>query len=195
MSAKCAMFLERSSRTEDGQTAIDIRAVAAVPPIMRQPRGCRDRLTTTRSCARRASRRGSTRATRDNALPQLARAVVNCRILPGLPGAEVETVLRRLAGDKVKVTVLEPPMPARRRAHTGAVNTIEQLVARHWPTSGDSDDGGRRDRRDVPREAPAFPRTVCPRSTKILTTCARMARTNALASSRSTERRSSGSIS
>ena len=48
----------------------------------------------------------------NNALPQLARAVVNCRILPGLPGAEVETVLRQLAGDKVKLTVIEPPMPS-----------------------------------------------------------------------------------
>ena len=38
----------------------------------------------------------------NNALPQLARAVINCRILPGLPGAEVEAVIRQLAGTKVK---------------------------------------------------------------------------------------------
>ena len=39
-----------------------------------------------------------------NALPQLAKANVNCRILPGEPVDEVEATLKRLAGDGVKVS-------------------------------------------------------------------------------------------
>jgi hypothetical protein len=70
----------------------------------------------------------------NNALPQHARAVVNCRILPGLRGDEVEGVLRRLAGDKVKVTVLEPPVSSPPSPMTPAVlSRLETLAAQHWP--------------------------------------------------------------
>ena len=70
----------------------------------------------------------------NNALPQLARAVVNCRILPGLPGADVEAVIRRLAGDKVKVTVIEPPVVSPPSTPTSALlSRIERLAAKQWP--------------------------------------------------------------
>ncbi len=129
------LFLERSSRTETGQTAIDMRAVAAVPP----DQAAAARLS--RSPFYNAQLRTTCVATRveaghaNNALPQLARAVVNCRILPGLPGAEVEQVLRQLAGDKVTVTVLEPPVTSPPSPVAAPLlNTLERLVARQWPT-------------------------------------------------------------
>jgi acetylornithine deacetylase/succinyl-diaminopimelate desuccinylase-like protein len=128
------MFLERSSVTETGQTAIDMRAVAAVRPDL----AAAARLS--RSPFYNAQLRTTCVATKvdaghaNNALPQVARAVVNCRILPGLPGAEVEAVVRRLAGDKVKVTVLEPPIASPPSTLTPALLTrLEPLVARHWP--------------------------------------------------------------
>ena len=40
----------------------------------------------------------------DNALPQLAEATVNCRIMPGVEPKLVEAELRRMAGPKVEVT-------------------------------------------------------------------------------------------
>jgi acetylornithine deacetylase/succinyl-diaminopimelate desuccinylase-like protein len=46
----------------------------------------------------------------NNALPQTARAIINCRILPGEPTAPVEATLRRLAGEQVTVTVLSAPV-------------------------------------------------------------------------------------
>jgi acetylornithine deacetylase/succinyl-diaminopimelate desuccinylase-like protein len=71
----------------------------------------------------------------NNALPQTARAVVNCRILPGEATAPVEATLHRLAGDRVKVTVLYPPtasppspLPAPFLA------TLERLAAAQWPS-------------------------------------------------------------
>jgi acetylornithine deacetylase/succinyl-diaminopimelate desuccinylase-like protein len=128
------MFLERSSVTESGQTAIDMRAVAAVLPDL----AAAARLS--RSPFYNAQLRTTCVATKvdaghaNNALPQHARAVVNCRILPGLPGADVEAVIRRLAGDKVKVTVLEPPIASPPSTLTPALlSRLEPIVAKHWP--------------------------------------------------------------
>jgi acetylornithine deacetylase/succinyl-diaminopimelate desuccinylase-like protein len=128
------IFLERSSRNETGQTAVDMRAVAAVPP---DPAAAA-RLS--RSPYYNAQLRTTCVATRveaghaNNALPQVARAVVNCRILPGLPGADVEKVLRQLAGDKVQLTVLEPPVASPPSPVTAALlDRLDRLVAEHWP--------------------------------------------------------------
>ena len=113
-----------------------MRAVAAVPP----DQAAAARLSRTPYLQRAASddvrRHDESQAGHaNNALPQLARAVVNCRILPGLPGADVEAVIRRLAGDKVKVTVIEPPVVSPPSTPTPALlSRIEQLVAmKQWP--------------------------------------------------------------
>jgi acetylornithine deacetylase/succinyl-diaminopimelate desuccinylase-like protein len=54
----------------------------------------------------------------DNALPQRAAALVNCRMLPDDPPDSVRAALQRLAGDRVRVTsawdaVPSPPSPLR----------------------------------------------------------------------------------
>ena len=128
------MFLERAAATESGQTAIDMRAVAAVKPDL----AAAARLS--RTPFYNAQIRTTCVATKveaghaNNALPQMARAVVNCRILPGLPGADVEAVVRRLAGEKVKVTVLEPPIASPPSTLTPALlSRLEPLIAKHWP--------------------------------------------------------------
>ncbi len=48
----------------------------------------------------------------DNALPQRARATVNCRMLPNDPPAEVEAAIRRAVGDGIAVSVPYPPVPS-----------------------------------------------------------------------------------
>ena len=128
------MFLERSSTLETGQTAIDMRAVAASPP----DQAAAARLS--RSPFYNAQLRTTCVATKvdaghaNNALPQLARAVINCRILPDLPGADVEAVIRRLAGDKVTVTVIEPPIASPPSSLTRTLLArIEPLVKKQWP--------------------------------------------------------------
>lgn len=68
----------------------------------------------------------------DNALPQTARATVNCRIMPGVKPARVEAELKQLAGEGVEVTVSDPgtptpPSPLRPdvvRAYTAAVQAL-----------------------------------------------------------------------
>jgi acetylornithine deacetylase/succinyl-diaminopimelate desuccinylase-like protein len=66
----------------------------------------------------------------DNALPQLAQATINCRIMPGVDPATVEAELRQLAGPQIEVKVSDPgtptpPSPLREdvmRAYRSAVN-------------------------------------------------------------------------
>jgi acetylornithine deacetylase/succinyl-diaminopimelate desuccinylase-like protein len=127
-------FFERSSRVESGQMAADMRAVAAVPPdpaaaarLSKMP-FYNARLRTT--CVATRVEAGHA----NNALPQTARAVINCRILPGEPTEPVEATLRRLAGDTVKVAVLFPPKPSPPSPVPPALLArFERLVATQWP--------------------------------------------------------------
>jgi acetylornithine deacetylase/succinyl-diaminopimelate desuccinylase-like protein len=70
-----------------------------------------------------------------NALPQLARANVNCRVLPGEPIAEVAATLKRvLADDAIEVKPVgnfgsAGPSPLR----PDVMQSIETLTAQFWP--------------------------------------------------------------
>ena len=128
------LWLERSAVLESSETAADMRAVAAVQPDL----AAAARLS--RSPSVNARLRTTCVATRvdaghaNNALPQHARAVINCRILPGVSAQDVEDVLRRLAGDNVKLTVLEAPLGSPPSPLTpGLLSRLESLVGRQWP--------------------------------------------------------------
>ena len=71
-----------------------------------------------------------------NALPQRARANINCRIFPGVAQETVRQQLEQLVADpKVKVTTLEtrgpssPPPPLTREV----LGPVEKLAAEFWP--------------------------------------------------------------
>ena len=71
-----------------------------------------------------------------NALPQRARANINCRIFPGVSAEEVRMKLEELVADPaVKVTTLETRgPPASPPPLTPAImNPIEKLTAEFWP--------------------------------------------------------------
>lgn len=71
----------------------------------------------------------------DNALPQLARATVNCRMLPDDPADSVEAVLKRVVADtaihfsRILPATPSPASPLR----PDIVEAVERLVARMWP--------------------------------------------------------------
>jgi acetylornithine deacetylase/succinyl-diaminopimelate desuccinylase-like protein len=71
----------------------------------------------------------------ENALPQTARATVNCRILPDQQVAEVERTLNRVVSDdKVKVipkgqAVLSPPSPI----NPAIMRSVEAISGEMWP--------------------------------------------------------------
>jgi acetylornithine deacetylase/succinyl-diaminopimelate desuccinylase-like protein len=70
----------------------------------------------------------------ENALPQRAKATVNCRILPNDDAAEVERTVKSLAGNNVAVKhiyppTLSPPSPLR----PDVLGAVERLTNQMWP--------------------------------------------------------------
>lgn len=128
-------FFERSAAFEDPAVAADMRAVAAEPPDS----AAAARLS--ESPFFNALLRTTCVATRleaghaDNALPQTARATVNCRILPGEPIDAVESTLNEVLADpRIRVArkrepTESPPSPLRPEI----VEPIEAIVEEMWP--------------------------------------------------------------
>jgi acetylornithine deacetylase/succinyl-diaminopimelate desuccinylase-like protein len=71
----------------------------------------------------------------DNALPQLARATVNCRILPGVPPDDVEAILKKVVADeRIVFSRVEQPVPSPASPlRPDLMDAIDRLVARMWP--------------------------------------------------------------
>src|SRR5713101_2908206 len=70
-----------------------------------------------------------------NALPQLSRATVNCRIMPGEKAEDITATLVRVLGDdQIGVTQLgEPVLSAPSALHEEIVGAIAKLSAEFWP--------------------------------------------------------------
>jgi acetylornithine deacetylase/succinyl-diaminopimelate desuccinylase-like protein len=70
-----------------------------------------------------------------NALPQVARARVNCRIMPGEPIEEVRaTLVRVVADDQIKVTQTSSgAISAPSALHEEIMGAITKLTAEFWP--------------------------------------------------------------
>jgi acetylornithine deacetylase/succinyl-diaminopimelate desuccinylase-like protein len=70
-----------------------------------------------------------------NALPQVARATINCRIMPGEPVDEVKaTLVQVLADDQISVTQIdEPILSAPSALHEEIMGAVEKVSAEFWP--------------------------------------------------------------
>lgn len=128
------VYFERSAVFASGQEAADMRAVAqAIPDMAAIARLSakpfyNGQLRTT--CVTTMLEAGHA----ENALPQRARATLNCRILPNDDAAEVERAVKALAGDKVAVRHLYPPTlspPSPLRADV--LGAVEKLTSQMWP--------------------------------------------------------------
>lgn len=71
----------------------------------------------------------------ENALPQRARATVNCRILPGVTPASIQAELARLVDNKeVSITPVRPPTPSDASPLSEEVlDPIMQITEELWP--------------------------------------------------------------
>ncbi len=126
---------ERSAAFEEDSIARLMRAVA------RQPVDTAAATRLTRITRFNAQLRTTCVATRltgghaDNALPQLAQATVNCRLLPGTDTANVIRALRRAVADTaVEITeaqpgTLSPPSPLKPEILTA----VDEIGKRFWP--------------------------------------------------------------
>jgi acetylornithine deacetylase/succinyl-diaminopimelate desuccinylase-like protein len=128
-------YFERMAALEEGQVALDMKAVTRPEPDA----GAVARLSAIPIY--NAQLRTTCVATRveaghaDNALPQTARALVNCRILPGESPQEVcETIRRVLADDQISVAAPHnaAPSPAS-PVNRELLATVERLTQEFWP--------------------------------------------------------------
>jgi acetylornithine deacetylase/succinyl-diaminopimelate desuccinylase-like protein len=130
-------YFERMAQFETEQTAADIRAMLSEKPdpaamsftrLAANP-GYNSQLRTT--CVATMLEGGHA----INALPQLASAKVNCRLMPGESAAEVKTTLERvLADDQIVVTQMHQPMLSAPSAlNEEIMGTIEKLSQEFWP--------------------------------------------------------------
>ena len=129
-------YFSRMAQIEKGQTAADMKAVAASVP---DPEAVR-RLTAA-SPLYNSVMRTTCVATQisgghaENALPQAARAVVNCRILPGTDPAAVERTLTGVIADpgitmsRVWKGVPSPASPLR----PDLMAAVDRHTAEMWP--------------------------------------------------------------
>lgn len=128
-------FFEKMATLEHGQLAQDMKSLvsarpdpAAIARLTAQPPYNAQIRTT---CV--ATRLEGGHA--DNALPQLARAMVNCRILPGQTVEQIQKELERVFADpQIVVTATardtgSDPSPL----HKDLAAAIEQLTPKFWP--------------------------------------------------------------
>ena len=128
-------FFERSAQFENDQIAADMRAVASagansdVPAALAAIPSYNALLRTT--CV--ATMLGGGHAV--NALPQLATANVNCRVMPGEPIEEIKaTLVRVLADDQITVTQEKPAVLSEpSKLGEEIVGAIEKLSHETWP--------------------------------------------------------------
>ena len=130
-------YFERSAALETGQLATDMRAIANNPGDS----AAAARLSTSpfynaqlrTTCTPTILEAGHA----PNALPQRARALVNCRILPGETSDAVKaTLIRVVANDSVKINFVDDGSrkPAAASPLTDQiVKPMERVTARMWP--------------------------------------------------------------
>jgi acetylornithine deacetylase/succinyl-diaminopimelate desuccinylase-like protein len=129
-------FFERMSSLEAGQTASDMRAVVASPTDMTALARLRADPTYNAMLGTTCVATTLDAGHAPNALPQRARANVNCRIFPGRTQEQIRQTLEQVVADPgIAVTLVDPP----ERVSPPAVLTpdvlgpIETITGQMWP--------------------------------------------------------------
>lgn len=128
-------YFEKMSLFEEGQLAADMKTIA------RNPMDTAASLRLSASPYYNALMRTTCVVTMvegghaENALPQIAKAVVNCRVLPGVPEAAVlKTITEVLADSQINTSVMtslnnNPASPLTPEL----MKTVEEVTAKLWP--------------------------------------------------------------
>jgi acetylornithine deacetylase/succinyl-diaminopimelate desuccinylase-like protein len=130
------VFFSRTAALETGPVAADMKDVSRTPPdaaaaarLSAQSAYYNALLRTTCVATRLAAGHA------DNALPQTARATVNCRLLPGESPADVQqTLVRVLADPAIAVTPIGTPTPSPPAPLTPEIlQAVERATSAVWP--------------------------------------------------------------
>jgi acetylornithine deacetylase/succinyl-diaminopimelate desuccinylase-like protein len=128
-------YFAKTAELETEETAADIRAVLAATPDptalarLSQKAAYNAQLRTT--CVATMLEGGHAY----NALPQMARAIVNCRIMPGEKVEDITATLKGvLADDQISLTPIgQAVLSAPSALEEGLMNAIEKTSAEFWP--------------------------------------------------------------
>jgi len=131
-----AYFLKSAEVESDPKTAADMRAVARTPTDQAAAARLSAQLPYWNSMMRTtcvATMLAGGHAT--NALPQLASANVNCRILPGVPPSSVQgKLVEVLADPKIKVSLVGDATPSKPSPlRPDVMNVVESLTKEMFP--------------------------------------------------------------
>lgn len=128
-------YFAKMAELETGQTATDMKGILQTPPSAEALKNLSaipvyNALLRTTAVATMLEGGHA-----ENALPQTARAIVNCRLLPGETPEHVLQILNEvLADDRISVTPTEPatPTPAS-PLNPEIVNAIQEAKQKLWP--------------------------------------------------------------
>jgi acetylornithine deacetylase/succinyl-diaminopimelate desuccinylase-like protein len=128
-------YYQKMAALQTGQTATDMKAVTRKQPdraaVARLSSSPYDNALMRTTCV--ATRLEGGHA--DNALPQTARAVVNCRVLPGEAVNEVQATLIRILNDsQISVTPIDDAHPSDPSPLAlWIMGPIEKITSEMWP--------------------------------------------------------------
>jgi acetylornithine deacetylase/succinyl-diaminopimelate desuccinylase-like protein len=128
-------YFERIAAVEPGQTAADMRALASgrsdESAVLRLTAVPRHNVQFRTTCVTTMLEGGHA----ENALPQRARAVVNCRIMPDERPDDVQAQLRKLLGDAaITITPTGKTVPSPASPHRkDLMDAVESIAAQMWP--------------------------------------------------------------
>ncbi len=138
-------YYDRLSKTETGQRAADMKAILKEPPdqdaVARLSQDVNDNAMLHTTCV--ATRVNAGHA--NNALPQRAEAIVNCRLLPGHTKQEIrETLVRALDDPAIAVhymsdsftpseTVPTTPVFTPHPLRSDVLNAVDKIAGEMWP--------------------------------------------------------------
>jgi acetylornithine deacetylase/succinyl-diaminopimelate desuccinylase-like protein len=128
-------FFERTAPIEGGQVGADMRAILRTPPDAEAVARLSQNAYTNALMRTTAVATMLEGGHAENALPQLAAAVVNARILPGESPDEVErTLLRVIADPRIRMTRMGEPTPSPPSPmDPEIIGAIENVTEQLWP--------------------------------------------------------------
>jgi acetylornithine deacetylase/succinyl-diaminopimelate desuccinylase-like protein len=128
-------YFERRAAIESGTTKADMAAVAKMPPddkaLARVSAEIETNILLRTTCTATEIQGGHAQ----NALPQRARATVQCRIIPEETEASVRETLARVFNDStVLISVITPATPSPESPPSaGILKTVETVAHAFWP--------------------------------------------------------------
>ena len=128
-------YFERRAALESGQTKADMLAAAKMPPdpaaLERLSAEVETNILLRTTCTATEITGGHAQ----NALPQRARATLQCRIIPGESQDSVRDTLARVLEDpSVKISVLKAATPSPESPlSAGLIATVEKVAHQSWP--------------------------------------------------------------